>query len=134
MKRLALVLVLTFSSGELAAQDELLSARFDAAPGELAVGSHATLVLLVDAAPSARQPLLVTPSSDGPAVEVVHGRLFRSDADDPDAMPLRFRIPIVAAGAGDAVVRVRVDGFACEGDRCEPASAVASVALRIRGR
>lgn len=115
------------------AQDEaLLEARFEAPPVELAVGARETLVLVVDAAPSARWPLLVTPSSDGPAVEVVHGRLFRADAEEPSAFPLRFRVPVHAASAGDAVVRARVEGYACEGERCRPVEAEASVPLRVR--
>jgi hypothetical protein len=127
----ALVLVLSWPA---LAQDAPLRATFEAPPASLAVGAHATLVLVVTSDVSARQPFLVTPSSDGPAVEVVHGRLFRTDAEDPTAEPLRFRIPIVAAGPGDAVVRARIDGYACEGDVCEPVQAEAEVALRIVSR
>lgn len=132
----ALALVSTTGhAGRLRAQDEpALSAHFEAPPAELAVGAHGTLLLVVDAAPGARQPLLVTPSSDGPAVEVVHGRLFRSDAEDPAAFPLRFRVPIHASGAGDAVVRARVDGYSCVEGRCLPVHAEASVALRVLSR
>lgn len=117
----------------LSAQDEpVLTAHFEAPTTELEVGTHGTLLLVVDAAPSARQPLLVTPSSDGPAVEVVHGRLFRRDAEDGGTFPLRFRVPILAVSAGDAVVRARIDGYSCDEDRCQPVRAEASVALRVR--
>ena len=128
-----LVLTLVVVATPLRAQEApALTAHFEAPPAELEVGVHGTLLLVVDAAPSARQPLLVTPSSDGPAVEVVHGRLFRRDAEDADVFPLRFRVPILAASAGDAVVRARVDGYSCDEERCQPVQAEASVALRVR--
>lgn len=77
-------------------------------------------------------PLLVTPSAEGNAVEVVRGRLLRADAEDPAAHPLVLRIPLVARRAGTAVVRVRVRTFVCEEGRCEPVLAESSIAISVR--
>ncbi|MGE0786901.1 MAG: hypothetical protein AB7S26_14610 [Sandaracinaceae bacterium] len=66
-------------------------------------------------------PLLVTPWSEGTAIEVVRGRLVRAEARDPSADVLEFRIPIIARSPGTAVLRVRAAGYVCgcpEGDRC----------------
>jgi hypothetical protein len=100
--------------------------------GTLAPGDHAEVVVEVYVEPSARGPLLVTPSVDGAAIQVVRGRLFRFDAEDPDANPLRFRVPIAAMSVGTAVLLVRVDGHACEGGHCEPVEAEARRAIEVR--
>jgi hypothetical protein len=76
--------------------------------------------------------LLVTPSIDGASVEVVRGRLFRFDAEDPAADPLRFRVPVLARSIGTAVLSVRVDGHACEGTRCDPVDAEATARIDVR--
>lgn len=102
-------------------------------PGELTEGDRAEVVAAVTIDPPNDLPLLVTPSSEGAAVEVVRGRLLRADAEDPDARPLRFRIPIVARGSGTAVLRVRAAGWVCE-ERCREATGEASVALRVERR
>lgn len=87
---------------------------------------------------TASGPLLLTPTSDGPAIEVVRGRLLRADAEDPRAAPLRFHVPWVANRAGDAVVRVRVDGWSCVAPRdgveprCRPVRSEAAVTLTVR--
>ena len=101
-------------------------------PSPLTVGDRAEVIARVRTSERAGAPLLVTPSSEGSAIEVVRGRLMRADAEDPRAGELRFRVPIVARAAGTAVVRVRVDGFACEAGRCEPLSLESSVALEVR--
>lgn len=102
------------------------------APHQLHPGDHAEIVALVHTEDAARGPLLVTPSVDGAAVEVVRGRLFRFDADDPEADPLRFRVPVLARSVGTAVLSVRVDGHACEGPRCTPVGAEATARIDVR--
>jgi len=80
--------------------------------------------------PPSDAPLLLTPEAEGAAVEVVRGRMLRGDADDPEAHPLRFRIPIVARGAGTAVLRVRVSTWACA-ERCRSLKGETSTVLRV---
>ena len=98
----------------------------------LSPGDHAAVVVEVHASEAARGPLLVTPSADGAAIQVVRGRLFRFDAEDPDADPLRFRVPIAAMSVGTAVLLVHVDGHACEGTHCHPVEAEARRAIEVR--
>jgi hypothetical protein len=118
-------------AGAASAQTDALSVRLEA-PQQLHPGDHVEIVALVHAEDAARGPLLVTPSVDGAAVEVVRGRLFRFDADDPESDPLRFRVPVLARSVGTAVLSVRVDGHACEGARCTPASAEATARIDVR--
>lgn len=100
-------------------------------PPRLSVGDRAEVIALVRTGERAGAPMLLTPSSEGSAVEVVRGRLMRGDADPSEGDVLRFRVPIVARTAGTAVVRVRVDGFACEAQRCLPLVVESSVALEV---
>ncbi|MBX3247114.1 MAG: hypothetical protein KF901_08040 [Myxococcales bacterium] len=76
-------------------------------------------------------PVLVTPTHEGTAVEVVRGRLTRADAADPRARPLRFPIPIVAKESGVGVVRATVTTFECVGDDCQPRERDVRLTLRI---
>jgi hypothetical protein len=100
------------------------------APHALVAGDRAEVVAVVRIEPANDLPLLVTPRSEGAAVEVVRGRLLRADAEDPTAVPLRFRLPIVARGAGTSVFRVRVSGWACD-RRCAQVTGDASAVLRV---
>jgi len=102
-------------------------------PEHLVEEDRAEVVAEVRMQPPSDAPLLVTPSTEGTAVEVVRGRLLRSDAEDPDAERLRFRIPIVARSAGTSVLRVRVRGWVCS-RRCAPVSGEASLVLRVARR
>nr|MDQ3036842.1 hypothetical protein [Myxococcota bacterium] len=84
----------------------------------------------------AGRPMMLTPSTEGTAIEVVRGRLTRADAEerqgtDDAVRELRFRIPIVARMVGTAVVRVRVDGFACRESRCHALQIEESVAIEV---
>lgn len=99
-------------------------------PDALTVGDRAEVIATVRVEPPNDLPLLVTPWGEGPAVDVVRGRLLRADADAPEASPLRFRIPIVARRSGTAVVRVRVTGWVCV-ERCRQGVAEASAVLRV---
>jgi hypothetical protein len=102
------------------------------APHEMHPGDHAEVLAIVHAEDAARGPLLVTPSADGAAIEVVRGRLFRFDAEDPSADPLRFHVPVLARSVGTAVVSVRVDGHACRGARCTAVLAEATARIDVR--
>ncbi|MCA9605485.1 MAG: hypothetical protein KC619_07810, partial [Myxococcales bacterium] len=97
-------------------------------PSQLRQGDRTEIVARVMG--SDGLPVLVTPSSEGTAVEVVRGRLMRTDATDPAAAVLELRIPIVAREAGTAVLRVRVSGYACEA-RCRAVSAETSVVIQV---
>lgn len=61
---------------------------------------------------SIEHPLMVTPIAEGNAIRVARGRLLRAEGQ-PEAESLVFRIPIFAQRTGSAVLRVRVDGYAC---------------------
>ena len=97
-------------------------------PDNLRAGDTAEILVIVRGA--SRHPLLVTPRSEGTAVEVVRGRLLRADALDPNADALELRVPIVARAPGTAVVRVRASGYACH-ERCRAIEAEASLVLRV---
>jgi len=94
----------------------------------LHAGDRAELIARVRGAGA--HPLLLTPRSEGTAIEVVRGRLLRAEAVDPSAEPLEFRIPLIAHLAGTAVVRVSVAGYACEA-RCRLVRAEASQIVNV---
>jgi len=83
-------------------------------PTELHAGEHALLLLEVRLPAHAGKPLLLTPFHEGESVEIVKGRLLRSDARDPAANPLHFELPILAHAAGAAVVGVRLLAYVCQ--------------------
>lgn len=88
-------------------------------PRELHVGEHARLELELLLPAGAAGPLLITPFHEGQALEVVKGRLLRSDARDPNARPLHFELPVLARTAGVARVGVRLLAYVCEREqRC----------------
>jgi hypothetical protein len=132
MRRAALVVLALLAIAAIArAQAAPLTVEMQA-PSVLHPGDHAFVVALVHAEDAARGPLLVTPTVDGAAIEVVRGRLFRFDAEDPTSDPLRFRVPVLARSVGTAVLVVRVDGHACEGRRCTPVDAEATARIDVR--
>lgn len=82
-------------------------------PRELRVGEHAHVELTVVLPPEAAEPLLLTPYREGKSLEVVKGRLLRSDARDPAARPLRFALPVLAIAPGTALIGVRLLAYVC---------------------
>lgn len=100
------------------------------APDVIGQGQRAQILARVRGA--GEHPVLVTPRSEGTAIEVVRGRLLRAEARDPEAEVLEFRLPIIARGAGTSVLRVEVRGYACEA-RCRAVRAEASAVLTVRG-
>ena len=130
--RLALgIFVLATLAAAAHAQTTPLSITLDA-PHALHPGDHAEVIALVHVEDAARGPILITPSADGAAIEVVRGRLFRFDAEDPSADPLRFHVPVLARSVGTAVISVRIDGHVCEGPRCTPCDAEATARVDVR--
>jgi hypothetical protein len=102
-------------------------------PARLGVGARAEVIARVRLGEDAGRPMLLTPATEGTAIEVVRGRLTRADADaqTDDGGELRFRIPIVARMVGTAVLRVRIDGFACRDGRCTALQIEESVAIEV---
>jgi hypothetical protein len=97
-------------------------------PTDLHVGEHARFVIEVHMPPGAGQPLLLTPFREGQALEVVKGRLLRSDARDAQANPLLFELPVLARAPGSALIGVRLLAYQCEpGCRSVEVEARASV-------
>jgi hypothetical protein len=82
-------------------------------PRELHVGEPAHVELTVELPPEAAEPLLLTPYREGKSLEVVKGRLLRSDARDPAANPLRFALPVLATAPGTALIGVRLLAYLC---------------------
>ena len=97
-------------------------------PTDLHQGDRAEAVVRVYGA--GEHPLLLTPRSEGMAVEVVRGRLLRADARDPSATVLELRVPLVARAVGTAVLRVHAAGYACEA-RCRLVEVEASAPVRV---
>lgn len=124
---LGLLLGLVVGAGGARAQESPITIEL-VAPETLRAGDRAEIVARIRGA--GPHPLLVTPRSEGTALEVVRGRLLRSDAVDPTAEVLELRIPVVAHLAGTAVVRVSVAGYACEA-RCRPVRAETSLVVRV---
>jgi hypothetical protein len=88
-------------------------------PEPIHVGDHASLTLTLHLPDGAKGPVLVTPRTQGSAVEVVRGRLLKSDAKDPGADPLVFELPMLARSAGQAVVSVRALVYRCDDAECD---------------
>jgi hypothetical protein len=129
----ALALLGLLITAPSAAQDEARAELTIEPPEQLTVGDRRSVIALVTIVPEGDRPVLLTPTSEGTAVEVVRGRLLRTDAEDPSARVLRFSIPILAATPGTSVLRVHVSGWACE-ERCRPVETDAEVVLRVARR
>lgn len=125
-----LLLWVSASSPLLAAQ----SAAIVTISGEdtLTQATHTSIPVLVSLTEaSAAYPLTLTPRIEGAAVELVRGRLLRSDAKLIDATHLRFDVPVVARSQGTAILRVELMTYACDSD-CQRVTAQASRALHVR--
>lgn len=97
-------------------------------PERLVPGDRASVVLRVrDPGP---HPMLVTPRTEGAAVELARGRLQRADAIEGADGTLEFRIPIIAHEPGPATLHVQVATYQC-GSLCRAVEAHAQTALRV---
>jgi hypothetical protein len=99
----------------------------------LRAGSHTAIEVIVQLPVGNDAPLLITPSVEGEAVEVVRGRLMRPDAKPVDGDPtrLRFEVPVLAKSEGVAILRVDVMTYVCE-RTCQRVLLRASEVLRVR--
>jgi hypothetical protein len=97
-------------------------------------GSHTAVEVIVQLPAGNDSPLLLTPSVEGEAVEVVRGRLMRPDAKaiNGDQSRLRFEVPVLAKSEGTAILRVDVMTYVCE-RVCRRVVLRASEVLRVRG-
>jgi hypothetical protein len=86
------------------------------APTELRAGARALLDVTVVLPANAAEPVLLTQSAEGEALEVVRGRFMRSDARDTDGGVLRFELPVLARAVGAGVVRVHALAYVCAPD------------------
>jgi hypothetical protein len=102
-------------------------------PRELHVGEHAHVELTVELPPEAAEPLLLTPYREGKSLEVVKGRLLRSDARDPAARPLRFALPVLATAPGTALIGVRLLAYLCT-PRCRAVEAETRANVMVLAR
>jgi hypothetical protein len=98
-------------------------------------GSHTAVEVIVQLPAGNDSPLLLTPSVEGEAVEVVRGRLMRPDAKPVagDDTRLRFEVPVLARSEGTAILRVDVTTYVCA-RVCQRVVLRASEVLRVRGQ
>jgi hypothetical protein len=109
--------------------------RVELAPERmLRAGAHASIEVVVQLPAGNDSPLMLTPSVEGEAVEVVRGRLTRPDAKPVDGHPthLRFEVPVRARSEGTAILRVDVMTYVCA-RKCERVLLRASEVVRVRG-
>lgn len=125
----ALVARGTPASAQSAAPDAALLA-IDTAP-RLRPGDAASVIVRVRVPAGADQPLLLTPSVQGQALEVVRGRLLREDASGNADGVLHFEIPLLAKLAGTALLRVELWTYQCQ-QRCESVRTTATKLLEVR--
>lgn len=104
-----------------------------AAPDTLLDGSHVNIEVTVEFAAANDQPLLLSPSSQGAAVEVVRGRLSRSDARASTGNQVRFDVPVVAHGQGTAILHVELSAYVCS-TRCKRVVSTADQVIRVARR
>jgi hypothetical protein len=103
-----------------------------AAEQQLRAGSHTTIEVVVELPPGNDSPLLLTPSTSGSAVEVVRGRLSRSDGKALSATHLRFEIPVRARTEGTAILRIELMTYVCA-RTCRRVLLEGSQVLRVQG-
>lgn len=109
--------------------------RLDPPSAPVRLGEPVEIVARVTLANGARGPWMLAPTSDGPAVEVVRGRLLSIDADalEPAAgrTEARLRIPVLARALGTTVLRARVEAYGCDQGRCRAIVGEGSLVLEV---
>jgi hypothetical protein len=107
----------------------------EAPSSPLHTGQPSEIVAHVRLRGGARGPFMLTPTSDGPAVEVVRGRLLSIDADvledTEGSTHARLRIPVLARAIGTTVLRARIAAYGCERARCRPIAGEGSLVLEV---
>jgi hypothetical protein len=104
-----------------------------AAEQSLRAGSHATIEVIVQLPAGSDAPLLLTPSVEGDAVEVVRGRLSRPDAKPLPPDRLRFEVPVRARSEGTAILRIELMTYVCA-RTCQRFVLKESQVLRVQGQ
>lgn len=99
---------------------------------QLRAGSHNTIEVVVELPPGNDSPLLLTPSTSGSAVELVRGRLSRSDGKASDATHVRFEIPVLARTEGTAILSIELMTYVCA-RTCRRVLVQGSQVLRVQG-
>ena len=117
------------------APEAAVDVSLEAPSATVHVGDPIEIVAHVTLRGGARGPWMLAPTSDGPAVEVVRGRLLSIDADvlEPgeDRVEARLRIPVLARATGTTVLRARVEAYGCRDGRCRPIDGEGSLVLEI---
>lgn len=119
--------VLLFLAPTATAQPTALRLELQA-PDVIQPGDRVSLRLIVT--PAGEEAMLITPTSEGAAIVVARGRLQRRDGT-VDGEDLVVQVPIIARDAGHALVRVHVQTYSCEGERCRAIEADADIALDV---
>ncbi len=107
--------------------------RIDA-PATLITGARLSLAVHVSVPPQASaRPLVLTAHATGRALDVVRGRLLRSDARAPNesADTIVFDVRVVAATAGVAILKVSLLTYVCE-QRCQAVRQDATQQILVR--
>ncbi len=123
-------LVLAWRGLPAAALDPPTTLTIEAA-AELRVGTRTSVPLVLHWQGARPVQVLVSAHAEGRALDVVKGRLLRADAIDPEANPLRFELPVVAAASGVALLNVTVLAYPCA-FRCAAQRIEASRQILIR--
>lgn len=117
------------------APDAAVDVSLESPAAAVHVGDPFEIVAHVRLRGGARGPWMLAPTSDGPAVEVVRGRLLSIDADvleDADGqVHARLRIPVLARATGTTVLRARVQAYGCREGRCRPIDGEGSLVLEV---
>jgi hypothetical protein len=100
------------------------------APEEIRAGQRAALRVTLTLPPGYARNVLLTPSVEGEALDVVRGRLMGGDALDPEARPLVFELPLLARTPGRSVVRVHALTYRCDA-RCVAVAVEARASLLV---
>jgi hypothetical protein len=129
LRVLALLLLPLTAAGQTA------EVRVRIAPeGVLRPGGHAGIVVVVELPAGNDSPLLITPSVEGDAVEVVRGRLSRADGKaiaGAAGVWLKFEVPVVGRSEGTAILNVDVMTYVCA-DGCRRVVLRGSQVVRVR--
>lgn len=112
-----------------------MEVTLEAPSAAVRVGDPIEIVAHVRLRGGARGPWMLAPTSDGPAVEVVRGRLLSIDADvledSDDHVHARLRIPVLARATGTTVLRARVEAYGCREGRCRAIDGEGSLVLEV---
>ncbi|MET0388906.1 MAG: hypothetical protein ABW321_23235 [Polyangiales bacterium] len=99
---------------------------------QLTLAAHASIEVLVELPHGGEElPLALTPRIEGAAVELMRGRLLRSDAKRESPTRLHFFVPVIARSAGTAILRVDLMAYTCD-PSCRRSDASATRVLHVR--